>query len=275
MLFDSHAHLNFIAYNNDLDEVIKRTQKQGVFVINVGSKYENSKKAIEIARKYEGMYATIGLHPIHLRHEFFKVKKDLVEEAETELKEDKFDYEKYKELALSAENKVVAIGEVGLDYYYKPKSSAKKEAFKEMQKNLLFEQLKLAKELDLPIAFHCRMAHHDLISILKGNTWIRGVVHCFTGNLEEAKQYLNLGLYLGFNGIIFKLNLDEVIKQTPLDRILVETDCPYLTPPEAGVERNEPIFVKYVAGRIAKLKNITIDEGSGVTTANAKKLFKI
>lgn len=278
MIIDTHSHLNFVAYKDDLDEVIQRTLKEGVFCINVGSNYENSEKAVEIAEKYDGMYASVGLHPIHLAGDFFKIKKDTNEQEGDETNKDNFDVEKYKELAKS--KKVVAIGEIGLDYYYRPKGKTKTEAFKARQKEFFVKQLDLAKELNLPVIFHCRMAHKDTIEILKnyslaGQAGLRGVIHCFTGTAEEMKQYLEMGFYIGFNGIIFKLPLGEIIKQCPLEKILIETDCPYLTPPQAGVERNEPIFVKYVAERIADLKGMTFNEITEKTTANAKKLFKI
>ena len=263
MLIDTHAHLNFNAYKNDVDEVIKRSFDNNVWMINVGSQYTTSKRAIAMADKHEkGLYAAVGLHPIHV--------------------EDGFDYEKYQELAKSP--KVVAIGEIGLDY----KSDYLQ--FKEKQRTVLCQQLNLAKELGLPIIFHCRLAHDDLIKIINKET--RGVIHCFTGNWEQAKKYLEMGLYLGFNGIIFKpapyrtdgsgtgLDLDEVIKKTPLDKILIETDCPYLTPPLptavlAKAGRNEPIFVKYVAEKIAKIKKLSYEEVAKITTKNAQKLFNI
>ncbi|KKS90305.1 MAG: Hydrolase, TatD family [Parcubacteria group bacterium GW2011_GWF2_43_11] len=254
MLFDTHAHLNFNAYKEDSLEVLQRSLDNGVWMINVGSQYSTSKRAVEMAEKHEkGVWAAVGLHPIHVR-------------------EEEFDYEKYKELAKS--KKVVAVGEVGLDY--KPEYALSKEK----QKIVLAQQLKLAEELDLPVIFHCRMAHDDLIKILSENgSRIRGVVHCFTGSWKQAQEYLGMGLYLGFNGIIFKLNLEEVIKKTPLEKILIETDCPYLTPLPAvalaKAGRNEPLFVKHVAEKIAKVKELSYKEISRITTENAKKLFKI
>ncbi len=252
MLIDTHSHLNFKAFKNDLDEVIKRSLAENVWMINVGSKYETSKKAVEIAEKYpRGIYAAIGLHPIHSN------------------KED-FDKERYRELARS--KKVVAIGEIGLDYY------KKYGLFKEKQKEVLLEQFSLAKELELPVIFHCRKAHEDLIKELRIKNYelrINGVVHCFTGSWREAKQYLDMGFCLGFNGIIYKLNLKEVIKKTPIERILIETDCPYLAPPQAGIDRNEPIFVKYIVEELAKIKNLDFQKVAETTVKNAQKLFNI
>ncbi len=274
MLIDTHAHLNFNAFKDDLDEIIKRCFAENVWVINVGTKYETSKKAKEIAEEYEeGVYAAIGLHPIHLGTGLVKIKTD-PEEGDFEAKGEDFDKEKYKELANS--KKVVAIGEIGLDYYYKPKTKRKLELFKEKQRELFLKELDLAKELNLPVIFHCRMAHDDLIEILKSSTFdAKGVVHCFTGNWEQAKQYLDMGFYLGINGIIYKLDLQEVIEKTPIERILIETDCPYLTPPQAEAERNEPVFVKYIAQDIAKIKKMDFQKVAEETSQNARKLFRI
>jgi len=247
MLIDSHAHLNFDAFKDDLEKVIERCDKEDVSVINVGSNYETSKKAIEIAEKNKNMYAAIGLHPIHA-------------------KDEKFDAKKYKKLAKS--NKVVAIGEIGIDYF---KNYA---LFKDKQKEIFLEQLNLAEELNLPVIFHCRMAHNDLLDILEGRD-IKGVIHCFTGTWKEAEKYISKGLFLGINGIIFKFDLEKVIRNVSLDNILIETDCPYLTPPVAGVERNEPIFIKYVVEKIAKIKKINFDEVASATIWNTRDLFNI
>lgn len=273
MIIDTHSHLNFKAYESDREEVIKRTQKEGVICIDVGTKYETSKQAVELAEKYEGIFAAIGMHPIYASAELQKVKID-TDEGEFSIKEEFFDKEKYRNLAKS--KKVVAIGEIGLDYYCKPKTNIKLEQFKEKQKEILLQQLELAKELDLSVILHCRMAHQDLINILKQRKQIKGVIHCFTGTLEEAQQYIDLGFYIGINGIIFKFNIDEVIKTIPLEKILTETDCPYLTPPVEGKDkRNEPIFIKYVVQKIADLRQITFKEVADTTTENARKLFNI
>jgi len=273
MIIDTHSHLNFKAYDNDRDTVIKRNQKEGVVCIDVGTKYETSKMAVELAEKNKGIYAAIGMHPIHIKTDLLKLKMDEEEGAFAPLGEE-FDKEKYKELAKS--NKVVAIGEIGLDYYYKPKTKTRLEQFKEKQKEIFLQQLDLAEELNLPIIIHCRMAHQDLINILKQKNQIKGVIHCFTGSLEEAQEYIKLGFYIGLNGIIFKLDLDEVIKNIPIENILVETDCPYLTPPVEGRDkRNEPIFVKHIIQKIADLKGLSFQEVAEKTTKNAKELFNI
>ena len=274
MLIDTHAHLNFNAYKNDAKEVIERALKNKTWMINVGSQFRTSERALEIAKQYpQGVYAAVGLHPIHLNTGIFKTRIDK-EEVRFETREESFAYQKYKELAKNP--KVVAIGEIGLDYYHKPKTKKKLSLFKEKQREVLQEQIKLAQEQGLPIIFHCRMAHKDLIEELKKiKGKIKGVIHCFTGDWEEAKNYLEMGFYLGFNGIIFKLkNLEDIIKKAPLERIVLETDCPYLTPPpEEG--RNEPIFVKYIGKRIAEIKNLSFGKVSEITTKNAQKLFEI
>ena len=279
MLIDTHAHLNFAAFKEDRDEVLRRCLDNNVLTINVGTKYETSERAVELAQKYkEGVFAAVGLHPIHLQGGLVKIKND-TEEIEIKTTEQDFDYQKYKELAQNS--KVVAIGEIGLDYYWKPKTKGRLEVFKQKQKETLLKQMELAKELSLPLILHCRMAHNDLIQILALQATrytLHGVVHCFTGSWEQAQKFLEMGFYLGFNGIIFKkiaaINFEEVIKNTPLERILLETDCPYLTPPQAA-GRNEPLNIKYVAQEVAKIKNLSYEEISRATTENAKKLFKI
>jgi TatD DNase family protein len=274
MIFDTHSHLNFKAYDADREDVIKRIKEDGVVCIDVGTKYETSKKAVELAEKNENIYATIGLHPIHIKTDLMKLRTDEDEGNFVPLGEE-FNYEDYKKLALSGKRRVVAIGEIGLDYYYKPKTKTRLEEFKNLQKKVFIEQLDLAQDLDLPVIIHCRMAFEDLYEILKARK-LRGVIHCFTGSLDEMQKFLNLGFYLGINGIIFKLNLDEVIRNCPLDKILTETDCPYLTPPAEGKDkRNEPIFVKHVISRIAELKGLTFDQVASQTAQNAKDLFKI
>jgi len=281
-MFDTHAHLNFKAFDKDREKIIQKCLQENIWMINVGTNFFSSKLAVEIANRYqEGVYASVGLHPINisnlksqnsklqLKTQNFKKDEDVLEEN--------FDYKKYKKLAEN--KKVVAIGEIGLDYYYKPKTKQKLEEFKSKQKEIFLQQLKLAEELDLPVIFHCRMAHQDLIELLKkeiiNNKKTKGVIHCFTGTWGQAQEYLKMGFYLGFNGIIFKLDLDEVIKKTPLERILVETDCPYLTPPGFENKRNDPRGVKFIIEKIAKLKDLGFEEVVQQTHKNALRLFKI
>jgi TatD DNase family protein len=243
MLIDSHSHLNFNAFDNDYDEVIKKCLSEDIWMINVGSKYSTSQKAVEIALKYDNIYAAIGLHPIHA-------------------KEEEFDKDKYLELAKI--EKVKAIGEIGLDYF------RDYGEFKDKQKDIFTKQLDLAKELDLPVIIHCRKAHDDVLEILK-NYNLRGVIHCFTGTWKQAQKYLDLGFYLGINGIMYKLDLKEVIEKAPLNKILLETDCPYL----GKEERNEPTFVRQIAKEIARIKAISFEEVAENTSQNTKILFML
>jgi TatD DNase family protein len=248
--FDTHAHLNFPDYNKDREDVIKRTLDEGVFVINIGTDIKESEKVVEIATCYkEGVYAGVGLHPLHAE-------------------EEDFNYEDYKKLA--QDKKVVAIGETGLDYKYIKEN----EEAKEKQKKVFKEHIKLSRELNLPLVLHCRMAHKDLLEILKKELGVFGVLHCFSGKLKEAEEYLKLGFYLGINGIIFKMNLEKAVKEIPLEKIVLETDCPFLSPVE-DKKRNEPLLLKYISPEVARIKEIKEEEVMGKTTENAKKLFNI
>lgn len=245
MLIDTHSHLQFDAYKDDLGAVLQRNKEHDITCINVGTDFISSKNAVELAEKHENLYAAIGLHPTDA--------------------DELFDAEQYRQLAKS--KKVVAIGEIGLDYFRQPFD-------KEKQKKIFMGQLDLAKALDLPVIIHCRMAHEEILAMLQGRGQ-RGVIHCFTGTLEEAKKYVALGFHLGMNGIMFKFPLDEVIKNIGLEHLLLETDCPYLTPPMAPEKRNEPMFMKYTIAKIAQLKNVTKEDVENITTQNAKKMFKI
>lgn len=272
MIADTHSHLNFKAYNADRLEVLKRTLGQEIVCIDVGTKYETSKKAIELAQQNENIYAAIGLHPIHIKTDLLKLRTDEDEGDFAPLGEE-LDIKKYRELAKN--KKVVAIGEIGLDYYYRPKTKTRLQEFKKLQKNIFESQLDLAKELDLPVIVHCRMSHDDTIEILSKRD-LRGVIHCFTGTWQEAQKYLDMGFYLGINGIIFKSDIDETIKNAPLDRLLTETDCPYLTPPQEGKgARNEPAFVKHVIDKIADLRGLSSELVGSRTYQNARELFGI
>lgn len=245
--FDTHAHLNFPDYNKDREEVIKRCLAEEISVINVGTEMEESKKVIMIAEENRKNYAAIGLHPLYVE------------------KED-FDIEEYKGLL---NKKVVAIGETGLDYKY-----TKDEKVKEKQKAVFKKHLHLADISNLPVILHCRMAHEDLLDILKGSLKGGGVIHCFSGGSKEVKEYLDLGLYFGINGIVFKMNLEKAIKEIPLDKIVLETDCPFLSP-LPSTKRSEPLFLKHIAKEVARIKNISPEKVAQKTTENAKKLFQV
>ncbi|MFA5169358.1 MAG: TatD family hydrolase [Candidatus Paceibacterota bacterium] len=268
MIIDTHAHLNFFEFKDDRDELISKCLKEGVGMINVGTNLQSSKKAIEIAGKYSNIFASIGLHPLNIDSGFLK-NKGYSGEAESFLEKD-FDYGAYKSLK---NEKVVAVGEIGLDYWYKPKGTGKKELFKQEQKRIFERQLDLAEELNLPVIIHCRSAFEDLFTILSKKK-VRGVLHCFTGTKEEAEKALFLGLHIGINGIIFKMDLKEAIKDIPLEKILIETDCPYLSPP-GFEERNNPLALSYIVDEIAKIKGVKAEEVKEITFKNAKELFNI
>ncbi|OGN00894.1 MAG: hypothetical protein A3I26_00590 [Candidatus Yanofskybacteria bacterium RIFCSPLOWO2_02_FULL_43_10] len=256
-IFDSHCHPQMAQYNKDREEVIRRALEKGVFMICVGTDLETSRQAIELAQKHEGVWATVGLHP-----------NDNLNE--------KFEPEKYRELL--QQERVVAFGEIGLDYYRTEKPEDQK-----FQKERFIQQLELAKELKKPLILHCRdgksgstgPAYRDMIEILsRGYVINGGVMHSFTGTTEEARQFLDLGLYLGFNGIItFARQYDNIVREVPLERILLETDAPYLTPEPHRGKRNEPAYVIEVAKKIAELKNEPFEKVVEQTTKNCRKLF--
>lgn len=276
MLIDSHSHLNFQQFAKDSKETIKRALDNDTRIIIVGSQYSTSKRAIEIAKKYESMvYAAIGLHPIHLEYQEYEDTID-DEKIVFHTRAEEFNEEKYKTLARN--EKVVAIGETGLDYYHIEQKS--KDQILDKQIKVLKQHIKVAIEVDKPVIFHCRDAYKELTDVLNNYSNLYGVVHCFSGDWMIAEKMLNKGLILGFTGIITFKNksldsLRDVVKKTPLDRILIETDCPYLSPEPFRGKRNEPLYVQYIAKKIAEIKEISYDEVCEQTSLNAKQLFKI
>jgi len=272
MLIDTHAHVNFLQYKNDGDEVVKRSLDEGTWMINVGSEKDTSRRAVEYANRYEtGVFAAIGLHPIQLWAQEIEEKEN-GEIVKFTIPAEEFNEEYYANLA--GQEKVVAIGEIGLDYY-------RNASAKELQQTVFIKQLELAIKFKKPILVHCREAHDDLHKIFKewistGKSLPGGVLHSFSGTMDQAQAYLDMGFYLGFNGIItFARDYDEVIKTMPFDRILVETDCQYLTPVALRGKRNEPSYVRHVAQKIAELRGVSFEEVAEATTKNAKGLFKI
>ncbi len=257
--FDTHAHLNFKNYKKDGSSILKKTLERGVFVINVGTDVKTSKKAVSIAKKFHfGVYASLGIHPLESR-----AGSDPARERRI-----------FEDLAKNKE--VIAIGETGLDYINLQSLSLKeREKIKKTQEELFKRQINLAKKLHLPLILHCRKAHKDMLKILKEEKASKGVVHCFTGSVSQMKEYIDLGFYIGVNGIIFKMNLRKVIKKTPLKKILLETDCPFLSPPLAKKKRNEPLFISYIADEVARIKKIDVKEVSEETSENGKKLFSV
>ena len=283
MIIDTHSHVNFAAFKEDADDVIRRSLENNTWMILVGAELKTSKRALAYANKYErGVYAAVGLHPVHL-------EDGVVETGEKGknssfiTKAEEFDYGSYEKLAKF--EKVVAIGEIGLDYYrLDPKKDLR--AIKKKQQEVLAQQILLARSLDLPVIIHCRQAHDDLLPLIrefkqeyndlipKDRPW--GVIHCFSGDEELAWKYFKLGLIISFTGLItFSKQWDELIRKVPLAKIMIETDSPYMTPEPYRGHRNEPMLVQYVAKRIADIRGIKFERVIEITTATARSFFRI
>jgi len=259
MLVDSHCHLNFQDFAEDYQSVVKRCQEKGMKIINVGSQLATSQKAVDLAKQYpKTLYAAVGFHPIHVADQDFNLAK-LEELAEQQV--------------------TVAIGETGLDYYrLYADSTSEENKIKEQQKEIFKLQINLAKEQRLPVIIHCRDAYDDLLQILKEEEAGRGVVHCFLGNQEVGRQILDLGLYVGFTGIITFTDdekLLEFVKKVPLEKTLIETDAPYLAPEHYRGKKNMPYYVEHVAEKIAKIKGLSKEEVVAQTGQNAVELFNL
>lgn len=272
MFIDSHAHLNVSEFDKNRNELLPSLLSSNIWVVNVGVNYFSSARAVEIAEQNsQGVFASIGLHPSNIRSDFAVKKYGADGKEEYELEEN-FDSDRYEKLAKS--KKVIAIGEIGLDYWIRPKGEAKKKEFKDQQNRIFNQQLDLAEKLNLPIIIHSRSSLEDTFEILKTRK-TRGVLHCFIGNLKDAEPFLSLGYYIGLNGIIFKADMDDFVKTVPLGKVLLETDCPYLTPPGFENNINNPFSLKIIANKIAEIKGISIGEVEEITTQNTKKLFNI
>jgi TatD DNase family protein len=270
MYFDTHTHVNFRAFKDDAEDTISRALKNETWMVNVGTQIDASRMAVELADKFEnGVYAAIGLHPVHT----FEQELD-EEESHFKTREEVFDEQKYESLI---NNKVVAVGECGLDYFRLPLGQDP-EAIKKVQQKVFTEQLIFAQKNKLPVIIHCRDAYEDLLEIMKAEYKGQAVIHSFTDTWETAKRFLDLGYYIALNGILTfdkTGKLAEVCKNTPNDRILVETDAPYLTPPPFRGKRNEPAYVQYVAAKVAEIKGLTLAEAGEMTFKNACSLFGI
>ncbi len=283
-LIDTHCHVNFNAYTQDADQVIAHAQAAGVGMINVGTNYTTSVKSVALADQTDGMWAAIGLHPIHLAKAITETAQFGGQDYSFTTKSETFDKRQYFQLAQRS-SKVVAIGESGLDYFHLDDFKAPDmtpEQFVALQKETLYEILTLGRELELPHIFHCRDAYDDfadlVIDFRDGSDDVRGVVHCFTGDLDQARRMLGLGFYIGFTGIVTFPNareLQEVARFVPLDRLLLETDSPYLAPQPIRGQRNQPAAVAHVAETIAQLKGIDYEAVCSQTTANAVQLFQL
>lgn len=277
-MIDTHAHVNFSTFKDDADKVIQSALDKKIAIINVGSQISTSRRAVELAAKYPRVFAAIGLHPIHLQDE------DVIEEGISfTTRKEEFNYTTYKELA--KQKNVVAIGETGLDYYHIQERPNFKDIVEE-QKKVFHQHIDLANEMKLPMIIHTRSGKNnsdasciDILSELRKNKpKCGGVMHCYAGPPELIKDFVALDMYVSFNGILTfdKTGLiEKILFSTPEDRILTETDCPYLTPAPYRGKRNEPAYVDFVVSKIAELKNREFAEIDLLTTRNAERLFHI
>lgn len=282
MLIDTHAHVNFNAFKDDGEEILRQCLNDGMIVVNVGSQYSTSKRAVEYAHKFEnGIYAAIGIHPVHLKKgSFTHVDPWELEKVETRqclvsTVGERFEYERYLELAKG--EKVVAIGEVGLDYHHFGEGDDV-EFLKNLQKETLLKFIDLSNEVDKPLMIHCWDGYDDLLEILETHPVNKkGIIHSFIGSYKTANKFIALGYKLGLNGIItYGDAYERLIKEIDLENFVLETDCPYLTPrPMEKGTRNQPQYVKLVAEKIAQVKNISVDEVAKITTENAKNILNI
>jgi TatD DNase family protein len=255
-LIDSHAHIQGPEYEGEVETVVKRAKEVGVkMVIVVGGagELESNEAALALAQSFPELYATVGMHPHDAKNVGVKELKKIEE--------------------LTTDEKAIAIGETGLDYYYSHSPH-------ETQRNVFSQFIAMARKTALPLIVHERSAHQDTADLLhvQGAGAVRGVIHCFTGDYQAARKYLDLGFYLSFGGIITFKNaslLREVVRKVPLERVLVETDSPYLTPVPHRGKRNEPAYVRFVAQTIANVKNLSLEEVACVTTRNVRELFRI
>lgn len=281
--FDIHAHPNFAAFEGDREEVIKRALEAGVFMNVVGTQKDTSRAAVELAETHEGVYATVGLHPIHTGKSFHD--KEEIGEGGQEFtsRGEEFNYEFYKRLA--SHPKVVAIGECGLDYYRSMDHESWTMEY-EKQEEAFRKQIELAIEVKKPLMLHLRngtnrSAYKDAFSILNSyflihNSWPRGNLHFFAGTIEEAKPFLDAGFTFSFTGVItFARSYDEIIRYLPLERILSETDAPYVAPAPFRGKRNEPFYVIEVVKKIAEIRGEDVEKVREQLVRNAVSFFRL
>ena len=252
MLIDTHCHLDFPEFEEDRDQVIRRAKNNGIdYFINIGSSLAGSERSIEIASAYGYIYATVGIHPHEADH-FDKKAEEAIR-------------------ALAKKDKVVAIGEIGLDYF-------KNYSRAENQRALFRSLAKIAQELNLPLVIHSREAQEDTLKILKEVTPQKAVVHCFSTDADFLKRCLDAGFFVSFTcNITYKKaeGLRSLVKITPIQRLMLETDAPFLSPQGLRGRRNEPMHVKTLAEEIARIKDMSVEEVARVTTDNAKKFFDL
>ncbi|MFA6325242.1 MAG: TatD family hydrolase [Candidatus Paceibacterota bacterium] len=277
---DIHCHTNFKSFKEDGEDVIGRALENDTWLINVGSQYSTSKRAVEIANKYkEGVYAIVGLHPIHLEESYHDEEEVSGPGFKTRVEE--FDKNKYLELL--KDPKTVGIGECGLDYYHLSPESLEK------QKKVFIEQIELANEVNKPLMLHVRNspddkshnAYFDVYELLKKHSKTSGVSHFFAGSVEDMQKFIDIGFYISFAGpITYKpkpeiCDYESVIRETPLDKILTDTDSPYVAPVPYRGKRNEPVYVKEIVKKIAEIKGVEEEIVAKAIVENAKRLFDI
>lgn len=278
-IIDTHSHLNFAVFEADRDSVLERMRKENVFCVNVGTKKETSSKSVELAKNSDQMFSIVGLHPVHTNKCFHDEDEIGPETRPFNSSGEVFDKDFYRELTKN--QKVIGIGECGLDYFRLPEDEGEREIFINKQKKAFCDQIELAVEVDLPIMIHCREAYGDVLDILKTykeqyGEKLRGNCHFFAGNIEEAKEFLDLDFDLSFTGVItFAKQYRELVKFVPLDRIHVETDSPYVAPVPHRGERNEPSFVVEVFRKVAEIKGVEESELATQLIKNFERLYQV
>ncbi len=253
MIFDSHAHYDDESFNEDREQLIEELKDNGVVgILNCGASLEGARASVKFTKQYDFFYAAVGIHP-----EYADIlNDDVIEELRS----------------LAKESKVKAIGEIGLDYHYDGNPE------KKVQKDAFIKQMKLAQELKLPVVIHDREAHEDTLNILKMFPEVIGVVHCFSGSVEFAKECIKLGYFIGFTGVVTFKNAKkavEVAREIPMEKILLETDCPYMSPEPYRGKRNRSDYIEYIAMKIAEIKSETAINVKNQAILNTKKLFNI
>ena len=253
MLFDTHAHMDDRSFDEDRQDLLAALPERGIsLLMNPGCSYESSLNAIALSKQYDYIYAAVGSHP------------DVADEVDDAL------IAKYRELC-KQNPKVKAIGEIGLDYHYE-------DIPREIQKKSFRLQMELARELELPVIVHEREAHEDGLKIVDEFPTVKGVFHCYSGSLEMAKELIKRGWYIGFTGVLTFKNARkaiEVAANIPLDRIVIETDCPYMAPVPFRGKRNDPGLVCHMAEKLAEIRGITAGEAARQTLENGKRLYRI
>jgi TatD DNase family protein len=270
--FDAHTHVQFAAFKDDFDAVIRRAREARVFLVNVGTQRDTSKAAVHLARAYEGVYAAVGLHPIHTSKSYHDPKELGAGGEGFTSRGEEFDLAHYTPLA--ADKKTVAIGECGLDYYH-----VSLQQVKVRQREAFIQQIRFARDVRKPLMIHCREAFPDAIAVLQEyKSLLReedpGIFHFFTGTEEDARALLELGFSFTFGGVVtFTKYYHDVVKLLPFDRILSETDAPYVTPEPHRKDRNEPVYVEHVVRKLAKLRGVEESVMAKITFDNACRVF--